>query len=310
MRRLLPVLTLLLVLLLAACGGEDDATTTGAAAGDAATTEAATTEAATEAATTETGAATEAAGTSGGEDTTSVAVPSFQTREEGVLTVGIDLPNPTYFEGTTVEDPKGGFEVDLVNEIAKRLDVPEVRWVLFPFNGLVSGAPCPCDFSVGGVSIFPDRQEVVDFSAPYYTVNQAVLVRKGTEVPDAAAAKALQFGSQKDSSGLYYLDTTLKPTKKPRVYPTTTAALLALSARQIDAVILDANIVADEAAKKPGLEVVGQFETEEQIGAVLRKGSPNTAVLSSVIEQLRSEGFLDELVARHFAAQADVPVLR
>ncbi len=74
--------------------------------------------------------------------------------------------------------------------------------------------------------------------------------------------------------------------------------------------ILDANIVADEAAKKPGLEVVGQFETEEQIGAVLQKGSPNTAVLSRVIEDLRGEGFLDELVARHFAAQADVPVLR
>ena len=304
MRRLLPLFALLLALLVTACGGEDDATTPAAGTGAGDATTAATTggDATTTAEATTESTATDTASTAAG--------PTFETMNEGVLTVGIDLPNPTYFKGSDVDDPQGGFEVELVDEVARRLGIPEVDWVLFPFNGLVAGAPCPCDFSVGGVSIFPDRQEVVDFSAPYYTVNQAVLVRKGTAVPDAAAAKALQFGSQKDSSGLYYLETTLKPTKKPRVYPSTTAALLALSAGQVEAVILDANIVADEAAKKPNLEVVGQFETEEQIGAVLRKGSPNTAVLSEVIEGMRSDGFLDQLVAEHFTAQAEVPVLK
>ena len=43
-------------------------------------------------------------------------------------------------------------------------------------------------FSVGGVSDFPDREKVVDFSHPYYTLNQAILVRKGTKV-DASNAK-------------------------------------------------------------------------------------------------------------------------
>jgi polar amino acid transport system substrate-binding protein len=305
-RSLALLLLLSALFVLTACGGEDDAAAPAASSATEAATVAATAAGETTDGTTAAGETTD--GTT--EAATTAAGPAFETREEGVLTVGIDLPNPTYFKGSSIDDPEGGFEVDLVNEVASRLGIPTVEWVLFPFNGLVAGAPCPCDFSVGGVSIFPDRQEVVDFSAPYYTVNQAVLVRKGTAVADAAAAKALQFGSQKDSSGLYYLETTLKPTKPPRVYPSTTAALLALSARQVEAVILDANIVADEAAKKPNLEVVGQFETEEQIGAVLKKGSPNTAVLSEVIEGMRSDGFLDDLVAKHFTAQADVPVLK
>lgn len=237
-------------------------------------------------------------------------VSGFAPRTTGVLTVGIDLPNPAYVKGTSVSDLSGGYEYDLVNEIAKRLGIPKVKWVLFPFNALVAGKACPCDFSVGGVSIFPDRQKVVDFSRPYYTVNQAILVRQGTSVPDLTAAKALQWGAQKDSSGLYYLDTTLKPAKKEHVYPSFTNALLALVAGQVQAVIIDANIAEDEAASKPQLEVVGQFATDEKIGAVLKKGSPNTPVVSKVISGMQQDGFLESLVARYYAAQATSPVLK
>jgi polar amino acid transport system substrate-binding protein len=229
---------------------------------------------------------------------TTEKVSGFKPRTPGVLTVGIDLPNPAYVKGTSVSNLSGGYEYDLVTEVAKRLGIPRVKWVLFPFNALVAGKACPCDFSVGGVSIFPDRQKVVDFSSPYYTVNQAILVRKGTSVDSLAAAKGLQWGAQKDSSGLYYLDTTLKPTKKERVYPSFTNALLALVARQVDAVIIDANIA------------VGQFATDEKIGAVLEKGSPNTPILSKVIDGMQKDGFLESLVARYYGAQASAPVLQ
>ncbi len=241
---------------------------------------------------------------------TTEKVSGFAPRTTGVLTVGIDLPNPAYVKGTSVSNLSGGYEYDLVTEVAKRLGIPKVKWVLFPFNALVAGKACPCDFSVGGVSIFPDRQKVVDFSSPYYTVNQAILVRKGTSVDSLAAAKVLQWGAQKDSSGLYYLDTTLKPTKKERVYPSFTNALLALVAHQVDAVIIDANIAEDEANSKPQLEVVGQFATDEKIGAVLAKGSPNTPILSKVIDGMQKDGFLESLVAKYYGAQASAPVLQ
>ena len=237
-------------------------------------------------------------------------VDGFKPRTDGVLTVGIDLPNPAYVKGTSVSSLSGGYEYDLANEVAKRLGIPKVRWVLFPFNALVAGKACPCDFSVGGVSVFPDRQKVVDFSAPYYTVNQAILVRTGTQVPDLAAAKSLQWGAQKDSSGLYYLDSTLKPAKKERVYPSFTNALLGLVAKQVEAVIIDANVAEDEAKSKPQLEVVGQFATDEKIGAVLAKGSPNTPILSKVISGMQKDGFLESLVAKYYAAQASSPVLQ
>jgi polar amino acid transport system substrate-binding protein len=237
------------------------------------------------------------------------AAPQFRTRIPGVLTVATELPNPPFVLGDDLDDLKGGFEFDMVNEIAKRLGAQRVEWVGFPFTKLVAGARCPCDFAVNGVSILPDRQQRVDFSSPYFTANQGVLVRKGTTVTGAADARRLRFGVQEATSGAAYLERVLKPTRPPRIYASTTAAFAALRAGQVDAVMSDVPIVVDAAAKYPGLAVVGQFKTDEQYGAVLAKDSPNTRPLSEVIDQLREEGVLDQLFQKYFPEQVNIPPL-
>ena len=74
------LLALALTLLLAACGGGGDQRSAGAGA---------------------------APGADG-----------FRTRTPGVLTVGTELPNPPFVLGDDLDHLKGGFEVDMVNEIA------------------------------------------------------------------------------------------------------------------------------------------------------------------------------------------------
>ena len=235
--------------------------------------------------------------------------PEFRTRTPGVLTVGTELPNPPFVLGDDLDHLKGGFEVDMVDAIAHRLGVKRVQWVSFPFTKLVDGDPCPCDFDVNGVSILPDRQQRVDFSSPYFTANQGVLVRKGTAVTGVADARRLRFGVQEATSGAAYLDKVLKPIRPPRTFGSTTAAFAALRAGRVDAVMSDVPIVVDAAAKYPGLTVVGQFKTDEQYGAVLAKGSPNTRPLSEVIDQLRDEGVLDQLFQKYFPEQVNIPSL-
>jgi polar amino acid transport system substrate-binding protein len=233
----------------------------------------------------------------------------FRPRTPGVLTVATELPNPPFVLGDDLKHLKGGFEVDMVNEIARRLGLPRVEWVGFPFTRLVAGARCPCDFDVNGVSILPDRQQRVDFTTPYFTANQGVLVRKGTTVTGVTDARRLRFGVQEATSGAAYLDRTLKPASPPRTYHSTTAAFAALRAGQVDAVMSDVPIVVDAASRYPGLVVAGQFKTDEQYGAVLAKGSPNTGPLSAVIEQLRDDGVLDQLFQKYFPEQVNIPSL-
>jgi len=250
------------------------------------------------------GGGREAAGTG-----TAPGAPGFRPRTPGVLTVATELPNPPFVLGDDLDHLKGGFEVEMVNEIARRLGLQRVEWVGFPFTKLVAGSRCPCDFAVNGVSILPDRQQRVDFSSPYFTANQGVLVRKGTAISGVADARKLRFGVQEGTSGAAYLERTLKPAPPPRGYGSTTAAFTALRAGQVDAVMSDVPIVVDAAGRYPGLAVAGQFKTDEQYGAVLAKGSPNTRPLSQVIDQLRDDGVLDRLFQKYFPEQVDIPSL-
>jgi polar amino acid transport system substrate-binding protein len=240
------------------------------------------------------------------------AVPGaaqFRTRIPGVLTVATELPNPPFVLGDDLAHLEGGFEVDMVQAIAERLGIERVQWVSFPFTKLVAGDLCPCDFDVNGVSILPDRQQRVDFSSPYFTANQGVLVRKGTGVAGVADARRLRFGVQEATSGAAYLEQVLKPARPPRTYGSTTAAFGALRAGQVDAVMSDVPIVVDAAAKYPGLAVAGQFKTDEQYGAVLAKGSRDTRPLSEVIDQLRDDGVLDQLFQKYCPEQVNIPTL-
>lgn len=235
----------------------------------------------------------------------------FRTIQPGVLTVGTELPAPPFWLGDDYQRITGGFEVDLAKAIAQRVGIDEVRFVEMPFSALVAGARCPCDIALSQVTITDERAKVVDFSAPYFDANQGVLVSRGTQVPDEATAKRLRWGAQLNTTGASYLTDTLKPGKPPQIYSTTLDAFNALRAGQIDAVMLDVPIVVGEAAR-PGstFAVVGQFETGERYGAVLPEGSPNTPIVSTIIEQLRAERFLNQLQTRYFPEAADVPVLR
>jgi polar amino acid transport system substrate-binding protein len=235
----------------------------------------------------------------------------FRILQPGVLTIGTELPAPPFWIGDDYQSITGGLEAELANAVGRRLGLDEAKYVEMPFSALVAGARCPCDIVFSQVTINDERAKVVDFSPPYFDANQGVLVSKGTKVPDVAAAKTLRWGAQLNTTGAAYLANTLKPKTPPQIYNTTLDTFNALRAGQIDAVMLDLPIVAGQAAQ-PGstFAVAGQFKTGERYGAVLQKGSPNTPIVSAIIEQLRSEGFLDQLQKKYFPEIADVPVLK
>jgi len=246
---------------------------------------------------------------SGTQDTTGSALKGLVT--DGVLTVGTELPAPPFWIGEDYDSLTGGFEVDMAKEIAKRLKLGSAKFVEMPFSGLVAGQKCPCDINFSQVTITPDRAKVVDFTEPYFDSNQGVLVKKGTKVSGLEDAKKLKWGAQLNTTGAAYLNDKIKPSTEARIFNTTTDAFTALSAGQIDAVMLDTPIVlgAVEEKQVPNGEVVGQFKTGEQYGAVLNKGSENLAAFNEVIKTLKSEGFVEGLFKKYFDEQASVPVI-
>lgn len=240
------------------------------------------------------------------------------THSDGVLTVATDKPAyPPYFED---DDPTNGegFESAVAYAIAEQLGYPKakVKWTVEPFNSSYAPGPKNFDFDVNQISISPAREKAVDFSAPYYTANQAVVALKDS---DAAGAKSLaelqdaKIGVQIGTTSLDAVQETIEPSSKPEVFNSSGDVVTALKNHQIDAVVVDLpTALYLTAVQVPDATVVGQFSAPggDRWGALLAKGSDLTACVSEAVEALKSSGQLDEITQRWMSQAAGAPELQ
>jgi polar amino acid transport system substrate-binding protein len=253
-------------------------------------------------------------------DATAVSCKPGQlpTQQEGVLTVATDKPAfPPYFEDN---DPTNGegFESAVAYAIADRLGYPKskVEWTVEPFNSSYAPGPKDFDFDVNQISITPVREKAVDFSSPYYTANQAIVVLKSSEAVNAAFIKSLQntkIGVQIGTSSLEAVEDKIIPVEEPQVFNGSSDVVTALKNEQVEAVVVDLpTALYLTAVQVPQATVVGQFSAPggDQWGALLEKDSPLTSCVSKAIDQLRASGELQQLTKRWMSQAAGVPVLR
>lgn len=231
------------------------------------------------------------------EPTETTTQGGFAPVEDGVLTVATNLPAPGFWNGDDPSAIEGGFEYGIATELAERLGLDGgVKVVNVSFDALVAGQARGFDIALSQVTITDERAEVVDFTVPYFSSDQGVLVRKGTEVADLGAAKKLQWGVQASTTGQSFVEEEIEPDEETLVYSETTQAFTALQANQVDAVLLDTAIVLGQAAE-PGspFEVVAQFKAGESYGGVLPKGSPNREAIDEHLEEMVDDGTTADL---------------
>ncbi len=249
---------------------------------------------------------------------TALARPSSPpTKTPGTLVVGLNPPAVGFQVGTlrgqNVVNPHG-FEIDLAKAIATRLGITTIKWINVPFSGLFRPGAKPFDFAFEEATITAQRKQAVDFSAPYFTANQGVLIRKGITAPKSLAdLRKLQTCAQATTTGLDYIQHKLHPAKAPLIYQTTAAAFTAVETGRCDALVLDTPIVASQKKTRPNAygPVAGQIVTNEKYGAVLEKGSKLKPQLDAAIKTLVKNGTVGRLQKKWFNLNfSKVPVLK
>ncbi|MGE0068360.1 MAG: ABC transporter substrate-binding protein [Solirubrobacterales bacterium] len=257
--------------------------------------------------------------TSAGTDASAAACEpgNLPTQTAGMLTVATDKPAyPPYFED---DDPSNGegFESAVAYAIAKQLGYPaaKVKWTVEPFNSSYAPGPKDFDFDVNEISITPAREKAVDFSAPYYTANQAVLALKDSDAAKATTIEELKdvdFGVQIGTTSLSATEEVIDPSSKPEVFNNSTDVVTALKNGQIEAIVVDLpTALYLTAVEVPEATVVGQFADPngDEWGALLAKDSPLTACVSEAVEELEASGELEALNDRWMSQAAGAPFL-
>jgi polar amino acid transport system substrate-binding protein len=273
------------------------------------------------------GSTTKKSEPSGGGSSQSCAKDDLNLVSTGKLTVGTDNPAfPPWFGGTPkapwkVSDPRSGqgFESAVAYAVAKQLDFSkdEVEWKHIPFSNSYAPGPKSFDFDINEISYTPARAKVVAFSDSYYDVNQSVVVNKGTpiaSVTDVAGLKPFELGAQLGTTSYQLIQNTIKPSKKPSVFPTNTGAVQALKNKQIDGLVVDLpTAFYVTAVQVPSSKVLGQFPTEpggEHFGMVFEKGNSLVRCVNKALATLRNDGTLKQLQQKWLAKATGAPTLK
>ena len=266
-----------------------------------------------------------ACGSSSDEDTGSTVASAsdctpakLDTHTKGELTVATDKPAyPPYFEDDDPTNGKG-FESAVAFAIADQLgfEKADVKWTVVPFNSSYAPGPKDFDFDVNQISITPVREKAVDFSAPYYTANQAIVALKGSDAAGAGSLAELQdakIGVQIGTTSQEAVEEEIDPSSEVQVFNNSNDVVTALKNGQVEAIALDAPTAFELiAVEVPTATVVGQFSAPggDRWGALLAKGSSLTACVSNAIEELRASGKLDALNKQWMSKATGAPELR
>jgi polar amino acid transport system substrate-binding protein len=241
----------------------------------------------------------------------------------GVLSVVTSLPGPNFWGTTAAEtDPdkvKSGIEYDMANDIAAKCGL-KMSFKNVNFDTLVAGQvdPKSYDIALSQVTITDDRAKVVDFSQGYFKSDQGLLVKKGTKVTTWDDVKKLKLGVQASTTAEYYLTSGKVPgwtIDGVKSFPDLSTAYAALNAGTIDGVVIDTPINLGQAAQSNGaLEVVGQFKTGDEYGAIYGKGNGKKQLLDPVVQGLLDDGTVTALIKKYLGGDPttvpfiDVPV--
>jgi polar amino acid transport system substrate-binding protein len=218
---------------------------------------------------------------------------SLTPTASGTLTVETTLPAQGWWNGTTPESIKSGYEYCMAANLANMAGLKSVTVKNVSFDQLVAGHTNDFDIALAEISITPERAKVVDFSKPYYDSNIGVLIQKGSDVTqDNIDTKTC--AAYAGTTSVPFIQDELKCSTK--IYPDSQTLYQGLLSGQVDADFLDTAIVLAEAKATDGkLEVIGQYKTGEKYGAIYPKGSANEDALNTGIATMLSDGTLDQL---------------
>jgi ABC-type amino acid transport substrate-binding protein len=227
------------------------------------------------------------------EETTSSALA------DGKIVVASNIAYPP-FEFSPNKGPKG-FDIELMDEIADRMGL-EVEYRNVRFDSIVRGLTSDLfDGAISGMTITETRRQQVDFSDPYYNVDEALVVRSGSEIESTGDLEEATIGVQLGTLGMSETQELLNSgdVEMGRPYETIDEAFEDLEKEDIEGVIYDLPAAQKKADDSEGeLEVVEVIPTGSQYGIAFPKESPLVEPVNQALAEIKEDGTYEELYER------------
>lgn len=201
-----------------------------------------------------------------------------------------------------------GFDMEIIREVADRAGF-EIDLNTMDFNGIIPALQTGnVDIAIAGITITEEREEIVDFSDPYYDSGLRILVRKSedsvTELDDLEGKK---IGTKIGSTSYDYLTANIDENDGVTPYPGSSDMYMALMSRAIDAVFYDApNVGYFARTKGEGkVKTVGPLYEGQQYGIALKDGSEWVDEVNSALASMKEDGTYKTIYEKWFGPMPD-----
>ena len=202
----------------------------------------------------------------------------------------------------------GGFEYDLVDEIARRtnlhVEYRKTTWSLL----IPSVRNKEFDVGMDGIVITPPRLMQLDFSSPYTASKEYMLVRSDdSQIKDVTSFTTnpkLLIGAQAGSVNYYVSISILggeQNSSRIKTFENFGAAIQALKTGDVDMVPTYQEAAAKFMTANPGsFRIQGGPIASDQFGFIFSKGSDLVAPFNAALAAMKSDGTFDNLTKKWF----------
>ena len=231
---------------------------------------------------------------------------SFVTK---IAILNIKIATESSYKPFSYTDADGkliGYEIELVDALCAQMKA-ECEVISQDWDGLIPGLNAQkFDAAIAGMSITPERKEVVDFSDPYFHSGIILIGKKGDDL-SVESLTGLPIASQRSTVASQYLqdehaDADIK------LYDTQDNAYLDLTSGRVRGMMSDKVTGIDwlktDAGK--GYEVKGEeiSTNDDAMGIAFRKGDPLVAKFNAALAELKDNGTYDQITGSYFGTSS------
>ncbi len=222
------------------------------------------------------------------------------------LQVGAYPANPPW-ENKKEDGSFEGFEVDLVNEIGKRIGAEMVIQDL-GFQALFAATSSGrIDMAISSITITNERLESQSFTQGYYDSDMALATTTDSDVKSLADMKGKPVGALSTSTGEAWIQANTEKYGfgELKGYNAQQDLLLDVQAGRVAGAISDIAGLQFAFMQMPTMHVVERIKTTDRYGIMMKKDSPNLQRVNDAITAMKQDGTLAALHKKWLGADAD-----
>ncbi len=195
-----------------------------------------------------------------------------------------------------------GFEIDIVNEIARRMG-REVAFAPTDFRALfVATASGRADMAISSITITDERLQTQSFTQPYVRGGLGIGVHEGEPIASLEDLRGKTVGAIATSFGEGYVTERSEALGigELRSYDTLANMLSDLANGRLDAVINDVVGIQHAFTQMEGLTVAAEIDTGELFAIMMPKDSPLLEEVNGHLSDMKSDGTMARLYEAWF----------